>query len=387
MSGGLVVQRNRLLICSDWFAPGYRAGGPIRSVVNLTRLLADVAEVRVLTGGRDLGESQTYDGVAVDTWVRWSGCADVFYGSSGAARRRQFLKQLRNEPPAAVYLNSMFSWSGALWPLLILLLWYREVRVVLAPRGMLKPSALYRKFWKKAPVLRFLRGLGLTQRVLFHATSQDEVLEIQQQFPGARVALVPNVPQWPADVLPERGPDDGVLKLVLVGRIHPIKNVHIAIESLRGLSVPCELVLVGPAEDAAYESRCRQLAAELGGAARVIFAGALDERAVREQLIRADALILPTQGENFGHAIFESFSVGTPVIISDCTIWRDLADKQAGWDLPLDEPGAFARAVRELSSTGPEARQRLCEGALSVARSFVEQQNFLGDYRRLFGLP
>ncbi|MFN5286131.1 MAG: glycosyltransferase, partial [Planctomyces sp.] len=120
--------------------------------------------------------------------------------------------------------------------------------------------------------------------------------EIQQQFPGARVVLVPNVPQWPADALPERGPDDGVLKLVLVGRIHPIKNVHLAIESLRGLSVPCELVLVGPAEDAAYESRCRQLAAELGGAARVIFAGALDERAVREQLIRADALILPTQG-------------------------------------------------------------------------------------------
>jgi glycosyltransferase involved in cell wall biosynthesis len=178
-----------------------------------------------------------------------------------------------------------------------------------------------------------------------------------------------------------------VLKLVLVGRIHPIKNVHIAIESLRGLSVPCELVLVGPAEDAAYESRCRQLAAELGGAARVIFAGALDERAVREQLIRADALILPTQGENFGHAIFESFSVGTPVIISDCTIWRDLADKQAGWDLPLDEPEAFARAVRALSSTGPKARQTLREGALCVARTFVQQQNFPGDYRRLFGLP
>ena len=379
-------QRCRLLICADWFAPGYRAGGPIRSVVNLTRLLADQADVQVLTGCRDLGETQTYDGVPVNQWTRWADCASVFYGT-GWARHREFLRLLAKHRPSAVYLNSMFSWTAAIWPLLVLLLWYREVRVVLAPRGMLKPSALYRKFWKKGPLLRFLRGLGLTQRVVFHATSQDEVSEIQQQFPGARVILVPNVPQWPADVLPERGPDDGVLKLVLVGRIHPIKNVHIAIESLRGLSVPCELVLVGPAEDAAYESRCRQLAGELVGAARVIFAGALDERAVREQLIRADALILPTQGENFGHAIFESFSVGTPVIISDCTIWRDLADKQAGWDLPLDEPEAFARAVRALSSTGPKARQTLREGALCVARTFVQQQNFPGDYRRLFGLP
>ena len=47
-------QRSRLLICADWFAPGYRAGGPIRSVVNLTRLLADQADVQVLTGCRAL---------------------------------------------------------------------------------------------------------------------------------------------------------------------------------------------------------------------------------------------------------------------------------------------------------------------------------------------
>ncbi|MFM7833381.1 MAG: glycosyltransferase family 4 protein [Planctomycetaceae bacterium] len=379
-------QLRRLLICADWFAPGFRAGGPIRSVVNLTHLLTDHADVQVLTGCRDLGETQTYAGVSVNQWVHRNKNTSVFYGTAWA-RHCEFFRLVRKDPPAAVYLNSMFSWIGAIWPLLVLLLWQRDVPVVVAPRGMLKPSALYRKFWKKGPVLRFLRGLGLTQRVVFHATSQDEVAEIQQQFPGARVVLVPNVPQWPVEVLPERGIDDGVLRLVLVGRIHPIKNVHLAIESLRGLSVPCELVLVGPAEDAAYELRCRQLAAELGGAARVIFAGALDERAVREQLIRADALILPTQGENFGHAIFESFSVGTPVIISDCTIWRDLADKQAGWDLPLGDPAAFTRAVRALSSTGPEARQRLREGALGVARAFVSQQNFLADYKRLFRLP
>ena len=377
-------QRSRLLICADWFAPGYRAGGPIRSVVNLTQLLASLCEVRVLTSCCDLGESRPYDGISVNQWLPWSDGTQVFYGQAGA-RRREFSRLLSRQRPDAVYLNSMFSWSGALWPLLDVLLWHRDVKVVLAPRGMLKPSALYRKFWKKGPVLRFLRGLGLTQRVVFHATSAEEVQEVQQQFPGARVVLVPNVPQWPLDLLPDRAADDGVLKLVLVGRIHPIKNVHLAIESLRGLSVPCELVLVGPGEDVAYESRCRQLAAELGADKQVIFAGALDERAVRDQLIRADALILPTQGENFGHAIFESFSVGTPVIISDCTIWRSLADKQAGWDVSLDDPAALALAVQQLSTMGPEARHTLRQGALQLAKSFVGQQNFAADYRRLFG--
>ena len=380
------MSRPSLLICADWFAPGYRAGGPIRSVVNLTQLLAASCDVQVLTSCCDLGETRPYDGLAVNQWLPLSGGTQVFYGHA-AARRREFSRILSRQRPAAVYLNSMFSWSGALWPLLDVLLWHRDVPVVLAPRGMLKPSALYRKFWKKAPVLRFLRGLGLTQRVTFHATSADEVQEVQQQFPGARVRLVANVPQWPVSQLQDRPGDDGVLRLVLVGRIHPIKNVHLAIEALRGATGPCELVVVGPEEDVGYALRCRQSAAALGGEKRVIFAGALDERAVREQLIRADALILPTQGENFGHAIFESFSVGTPVIISDCTIWRSLADKQAGWDLSLDDPAAFALAVQQLSTMGPEARQGLRLGALRLAQNFVNQQNFATDYHRLFGFP
>ena len=31
---------------------------------------------------------------------------------------------------------------------------------------------------------------------------------------------------------------------------------------------------------------------------------------------------MPTRGENFGHAIFESLQVGTPVLLSDQTPWR-----------------------------------------------------------------
>ena len=36
------------------------------------------------------------------------------------------------------------------------------------------------------------------------------------------------------------------------------------------------------------------------------------------------AFLLPTGGENFGHAIFEALSCGVPALISDRTPWRDL---------------------------------------------------------------
>ena len=376
-----------LMVCCDWFSPGVRAGGPIRSVVNLVNLLGKRVDVQVLTGCRDLGERRVYQGVEVNQWVEWNGRAQVFYGT-GWGRFIAFRRVLREQRPQAVYLNSMFSFPGTLWPLVLCAGLPESTRVVLAPRGMLKGSALGRKAWKKRPLLRLLRGLGLMKRVVFHATSEDELTEIEREFPGSRAVLVPNVPQQPLEVLPERSVTDGVLRLCCVGRVHPIKNVHLAIESLQGLERPCELTVVGPEEDAGYAAHCRQLAAVLPGHLRVSFAGTLKESQIQQLLIHADAMILPTQGENFGHAIFEALGVGTPVIISDCTIWRNLQERRAGWDLPLSEGARpFAEALRQLATMGVDQRRQLRQGALGMAKQFVQDNSFLEDYQRLFWGP
>jgi glycosyltransferase involved in cell wall biosynthesis len=116
----------------------------------------------------------------------------------------------------------------------------------------------------------------------------------------------------------------------------------------------------------------------------VQFAGALQEAEIRELLIRADAMILPTQGENFGHAIFESLGVGTPVIVSDRTIWRGLQQQQAGWDLPLEEPGMFAGAVRELGAMDLQAREQLRGGAGAGAGVYAEESVFRGVFEVVF---
>ncbi|MFM8477620.1 MAG: glycosyltransferase family 4 protein [Planctomycetaceae bacterium] len=375
-----------VLIASDWFAPGFRAGGPIRSVVNLAELICDTAEVRVLSACRDLGEAEPYPGVAVNEWCSCRAGVWAFYGTF-VGRLLGFRSIVHNQPPRAIYLNSMFSFPGTLWPLWLARNLPNSTRIVLAPRGMLKPSALNRKAWKKRPLLKLLRWSGLVRRVVFHATSEDELQEIEREFPGAKAVLIPNVPLRPLDQLPARPPADGVLRLCLVGRVHTIKNVHLAIEALAGFSGACELTIVGPEEDPAYAERCRKLAAGLPKGVAVRFAGALQEARIRELLIRADAMILPTQGENFGHAIFESLGVGTPVIISDRTIWRGLQEQQAGWDLPLEEPGMFAGAVRELGSMDLQARERLRAGALGLAQGFMRKNRFLEEYQRLFWGP
>jgi hypothetical protein len=53
---------NRLLIFSDYYLPGFKAGGPIRSISNLCDSLKDEYEVYVVTRDRDLGSNEVYKG-------------------------------------------------------------------------------------------------------------------------------------------------------------------------------------------------------------------------------------------------------------------------------------------------------------------------------------
>jgi len=50
------------------YLPGYKAGGPIRSVANLIDALGDDFEFRVVTSDRDLGEDKAYDGIVKGSW-------------------------------------------------------------------------------------------------------------------------------------------------------------------------------------------------------------------------------------------------------------------------------------------------------------------------------
>ena len=375
--------KQRLLICADWFDPGFRAGGPIRSCVNLVELLGDVSNVAVITSDRDLGESRPYANLPGDRWSNWRGKARVRYCCSAFQRMIQFVVMLRRWKPQAVYLNSMFSVAGTLWPLVWVFLTRPHVRVVLAPRGMLKPSALAQKSWKKRPILAILRAVGLVRNITFHATSADEVSEVRAAFGGVSVVLLNNVPCVPQKHPAAHFRSAEVLRLCFLGRVHPIKNLLWLLDSMKAIDCRCHLAVVGPIEEQRYYEQCQRAVEQLTSSVTVEFVGAKTEVEVRKLLLASDAMILPTLGENFGHAIFESLAVGTPVIISDQTIWRGLVEQKAGWDLPL-VPEAFVGAISQLARMSDSEYQALRENALAVAHRFLDTNNFLVDYQRMF---
>ena len=111
----------------------------------------------------------------------------------------------------------------------------------------------------------------------------------------------------------------------------------------------------------------------------------LKHQKVRSVLEKSQLFVLPTEGENFGHAIFEALAVGCPILISDQTPWRDLSEKKAGIDLSLSRT-KFTEAMQYFVDMEDAAWQAYRKGALAVAADYVKNMNSLNAYQDLFAL-
>lgn len=369
----------------DWYAPGFKAGGPIRSTVNLAEQLEDDMDVWVLTTDRDQGDREAYPGIAADTWtVR--GKHRVFYASPSSLGWGAVLRVIRQVLPSVIYLNSMFSRPFTIYPLLMLKLGMIGCRVVLAPRGMLMVANLAQKPVRKSLYLRFIRWLGLPSRVRFHATDDTEVEDICRVMGlGVKPFLAGNMPGRQSPFIPCSEKQRGCVKMVFVGRMHPLKNLSYLLEVLRLVrDGGVELTVVASMEDLAYWDRCRAMIETLPERITVRLMEDVPHEQVEQILLSHHLFAYPTQGENFSHSIFGAFSAGRPALISDQTPWRNLSDAKAGWDLPLTDPGSFADKVREVRDMDLPTLNEWCLGAWTYARAYMTKSDLKKDYLSLF---
>jgi glycosyltransferase involved in cell wall biosynthesis len=97
-------------------------------------------------------------------------------------------------------------------------------------------------------------------------------------------------------------------------------------------------------------------------------------------LRRFALFFFPTRGENYGHVIHEALAAGLPMLVSDQTPWKRLAERGIGWDLSLDHPEAFAFAIdaqNDVSAADRSAQARRSqEYAAQVSQDVeIEEQN------------
>lgn len=375
--------RTRVLVFAEWYAPGYKAGGPITSVVNFVSHLRDQLDIYVFTTDRDLGDTSPYPGIETNKWLDANGFR-LFYASPALVGYAGIRKMISEVRPDVIYLNSMFSLHFTILPLLISKLSGSRTRIVLSPRGMLRSSALSQKPLKKKIFLSVLSASGMVNKVHFHATDKQEMTDVRKIFGNVQVSVIGNLPGEQAAFVAPPAKEKGKLTLVFVGRVHPIKNLLYLLECLKKVTCGVELLIVGPVESPTYWASCSDLIREISGHVRVTHFPDMAQQQILGILRTAHAFVLPTTGENFGHAIFEALSAGRPVLISDQTPWKGLEARHAGWDIPLSSEHKFVSCIEALGAMDQEALMVWCKGAWQYCRDYLTSSDDTGKYMEVF---
>ncbi|MBQ0892909.1 glycosyltransferase [Micromonospora sp. U56] len=374
-----------VLMTYNFFEPGFRAGGPIRSIARLVDSCSEQVSVTLVTGDRDLGEATPYPGLS-GTWID-RGRARVFYLDPRRPRHWWTLwRTVRARRFDLLYVNSLWS-TYSLVPILAARLGLLRVpRVMIAPRGEFSPAALALGARRKRIFLRWWIHVLRRGRVEWHAGSQLEADAISRVLPWADVTVRANQAGLPAEPIP---PDasGSEARLVFVGRISPMKNVDLLLTALTLTSAPIHLDLFGPAEDAVYWSRCQQLIDALPPTVRCTYHGPLAPDLVRETFAGYDAFAMPTRGENFGHVIAESLSASCPVVCSDRTPWSDVLHDGGGVVLRDLTAPALAAELERIARLSPEQRLRARRTAGAAYRRWAaarDDSNILDQVRVRF---
>ena len=129
--------------------------------------------------------------------------------------------------------------------------------------------------------------------------------------------------------------------LVYMGSFMPYKNVETLVQAMAGLP-GYTLHLMSAVRDADRE-RLQALAPD----ARLAFHNGASDADYHEVLDRATALVTASLEEGFGIPLVESMGRGTPVVVSDIAVFREIGGEAALY-FGAKDPLALAHAVQKL---------------------------------------
>ena len=365
----------------DWFLPGTNSGGPVRSIANLVSALPEI-DFYIITRNTDYCSTAPYAGIPSNTWVQQGVNVWVYYFSEDQLTKVKMNEVIQGTNAGSLYVSGIYSRAFSQWP--VSLGKSLGIKTIVAARGMLSPHALAVKPFKKYVFLSFMRWINAYEHVSFHATSDEEAKDIQTVIgKRAKVSVLANVARQEAANIQEIAKEQGSLKLVSIGRIAPEKGTLHGIKALQDIQGIIELDLYGTCYNTEYWKQCEQVISQLPANIQVRYNGVCPTEEVPAKLAAAHALLLPSEGENYGHAIVESFAQGRPVIISKHTPWKSLLEQKVGFDVESHE---LVKAIQILLDMNGEEFQFWSTNARSYYQEHIgaKHENMINQYKELF---
>lgn len=212
-------------------------------------------------------------------------------------------------------------WVHSMWTPGVMMAAWTALRMgkklVRMPHGCMDPVKVRHHWWKKLWVTPMERWLfARATRVV--ATCPDEVDWVQKFVPGVKRIDLMSLGDGATDKPLEK--THNPLRLLFVGRLHPLKGVEYLIRALHDMNHEIHengssVVLKIVGKDEGEGDKLRQMAKDYG--LNVEFCGVVSEEEKERAWEWCDVLVLPTLSENFGLVVAEALERGKRVITTD----------------------------------------------------------------------
>lgn len=390
-----------ILIITGRYLPGYKDGGPVRTIKNLTDMYGDQYHFTVACADRDHGDCVPYSNISVGVEkVNHIGKADVVYIENGKYKFSDIKRLVKNND--LIYICGPYN-TYAIKSLILNRLGVIRIPFVLAPMGSFSKGALAIKSKKKDIFLSLIKFFGLFKNVSFSVTSEVEKKEMKDALNTEKDVVKDN--QFFIAEDPQRSinsilnnneiveginsenvftTSENVLKVVFLSRISEKKNLIGAAKILSKVKGNVLFHVYGNMEDEEYFSKCECVLNSFPANIKWEYKGEVDSEAVPNVLSQYDVFLFPTHGENFGHVISEALLSGVIPVISDTTPWLDFDEKNAGFVISADDEDAFAKCIDMLCDMSCEDRKVISDNAKNYYKEKYDIASKNSGYIKMF---
>ena len=371
-----------MIIC-NYYLPGYKGGGSLRTIVNTVERFYDKFDFWIVTRDHD-GDNIPFNDIKINDWNN-IGNAQVYYLSRDKIKISKLRELISEVSPGVIYLNSVFA-TFSIFVLILrkLRLLSKNLQIILAPEGEISDGALMLKKGKKKSFLRAAKTFGLYNDLLWKTTSEFEKQEAERiKGSGGHIFIAPNLTSrtflddYKQLLKPKKRA--GEAKMVFLSRFVRKKNFNQLFEFLNRVDGQLTIDIYGNLEDENYWNETLQKIEALPKNVSVNYCGSIPHEKVPETLFRYQFFILPTLGENFGHVFVEALAAGCPLVISNRTPWRNLENKRIGWDIELENLSKWLQIVNQCIQLDDETYSNLSSNARMFSESWLAAQENESD--------
>jgi glycosyltransferase involved in cell wall biosynthesis len=335
----------KIIVFSRFFLPGFKAGGPIKSLKSLIdRNEFKKNKIFIITSDRDQ-KSKAYKNIKLNQ-ILIKKKFEIIYLSKYIQNIFSFYKLIKQFNPSIIILNSFFDFNFSIKINLLNNLFFKK-KVIIFSRGELLKDAINIKKIKKNVFIFLAQKFNFYNKVKFFTSSMHEKKNIKFLFKINKVKFFP-IPlnKIKSINLHKLNYNRKNFKILFVSRILKNKNLLFCLKILKNIKFNYVFNVAGPIEDSKYWNKCLVYAKE--NKINLKYLGSLTNEKIPQLMKNSNCFLFPSEFESFGHVIYEALCNGLPVVISTNTPWTNHNKSKIIFSANLNNPKLFIKHLEYL---------------------------------------